>query len=113
VGAGNRSVYKDFAVRIGPEVWHFARPRPASPHAENIQTRSYFNPALHQQRLFRAFTPRLSLDHTEALSREVLCLPISARMSPEDVDRVAEAIANIQRHAADIRTHAGQLTPVR
>jgi len=55
-----------------------------------IQTKAYFNPPVHQQRLFRNTTVRVSarLSQTEKVSEEALALPLYSHMTQDEQDRV-------------------------
>jgi dTDP-4-amino-4,6-dideoxygalactose transaminase len=66
---------------------------------ENIETKKYFYPPLHQQALFRPFvtwgTPHLSA--TEAVAESVLSLPIYESLPAETVRQVAGAIRGLSQ----------------
>ncbi len=102
VRANDKSVYKDYGIRIGKE---FGCPRDAvmsALKAEKIQTRSYFSPPLHKQRIYEGFSLREALPQTERLSEEALCLPIYATLSTEEVQGISQALKQIQLHAQEI-----------
>jgi dTDP-4-amino-4,6-dideoxygalactose transaminase len=53
---GHLSSYKDYSVRVDPETFGMTRDRLAGALLkENIETKKYFHPPLHQQALFRPF----------------------------------------------------------
>ena len=74
--------------------------RPPVPRAEataildahGVGWRLYFHPALHA---LRRLAPQPGLPVTDAVTRDLLCLPIHARMAPETLDRMAAAFAAV------------------
>jgi dTDP-4-amino-4,6-dideoxygalactose transaminase len=58
---------------------------------QNIQARTYFSPACHQQPLFRAY-PHTKLDVTEHISRHILSLPLWEQMGEEELQRVVKGV---------------------
>ena len=56
-----------------------------------IETRAYFYPPVHEQKLFRKFADR-PLPRTEGLARRVLTLPFYTQMTSDDIDYVADAL---------------------
>jgi len=95
VRPGNVSSYKDFSVHIDAGVCGISRDElRAALLAENIETKTYFSPAVHQQRLYRAFSAsaRGSLRRTEMLAAGILSLPIYHGLPLETVARVALAV---------------------
>jgi dTDP-4-amino-4,6-dideoxygalactose transaminase len=62
--------------------------------AREIQARTYFSPACHQQPAFEAF-PATSLAVTNKISRRILNLPLWEDLQVADVLRVVDAIASI------------------
>ena len=68
---------------------------------ENIETKKYFHPPLHQQALFRPFVAPgpAHLPVTEAVAESVLSLPIYDSLPAETVRRVAWAIRGLSRPA--------------
>jgi dTDP-4-amino-4,6-dideoxygalactose transaminase len=95
VRPGNVSSYKDFSVHIDAGACGISRDElRAALLAENIETKTYFSPAVHQQRLYRAFSAsvRGSLRRTELLAAGILSLPIYHALPLETVARVAQAV---------------------
>ncbi len=71
---------------------------------ENVATKKYFYPAVHEQDATRAFhTKKNSLPVTEWLSRHVLCLPLYSHMDGETAEKICCAVARIHEHAAEIK----------
>ncbi|MEZ5365121.1 MAG: DegT/DnrJ/EryC1/StrS family aminotransferase [Bryobacterales bacterium] len=67
----------------------------ASLAAQGVDTRSYFYPPLHRQKLYsRFYRPKVeALRATDAVSRNILCLPIHTRVTDADAVRIADAVA--------------------
>ena len=98
VEPGNRSTFKDYSVRVDAAAFGMSRGAlRAALRAENIETRTYFDPPLHRQVLYRRWARggAAQLPQTEALSREVLSLPIYAGLPVEAAADVAHAIARL------------------
>lgn len=71
---------------------------------ENIATKKYFYPAVHEQDATRAFhTKKNSLPVTEWLSRHILCLPMYSHMEEETVKKICKAVSRIHEYAGRIR----------
>jgi dTDP-4-amino-4,6-dideoxygalactose transaminase len=102
VPEGDRSTYKDFTVIIDPE--EFGVGAPDLYHAlsaEGIETRRYYAPPVHAMRAYRGVArTNGDLPVTEAATARVITLPLWSSMIESHIDRVAEAIARIQRYTA-------------
>ncbi|MCB1019694.1 MAG: DegT/DnrJ/EryC1/StrS family aminotransferase, partial [Acidobacteria bacterium] len=63
--------------------------------AQGVDTRPYFYPPLHRQKLYsRYYRPKVeALRATDAVSRNILCLPVHTRVSDDDAVRIADAVA--------------------
>ena len=84
---------KDFGVVLGQGL---SRDELARRLAEQgVDTRPYFYPPLHRQRLYSRFhRPRVeALRITDAVSRNILCLPIHTKVSDSEAMRVADIVA--------------------
>ncbi|HYX27074.1 MAG TPA: DegT/DnrJ/EryC1/StrS family aminotransferase [Pyrinomonadaceae bacterium] len=105
IKAEDRSSHKDFPIMIDSETFGLTRDELAlTLKAENIDTRSYYDPPAHRQRAYRVFAPPGGLPHTEALSQNILCLPIWSAMSLDVVEKVCDAIGAAQRFAGSIHS---------
>jgi dTDP-4-amino-4,6-dideoxygalactose transaminase len=94
----SRSSYKDFAIVIDPVKFGINRDDLYnSLNAENIMTRKYFSPAIHQQKAFKPYliNQDLDLSNTNILAKRVLCLPIYSHMELSIVDKICKAIERI------------------
>jgi len=95
----DRSSCKDFSVVF--DEMRFGATRQMIQSAlrlDHVETRRYFDPPLHRQRLYRRFyQPELDrLENTDAVSRGVLSLPIYPRMSVPDAARIAGRVLEIR-----------------
>ncbi len=96
---GHASTYKDYSVRVDPQAFGLTRDELAAALlAQNIETKKYFYPPLHQQALFRPFAAA-PLPETDAVSGSVLSLPVYESLPAATVSRVAWAIRNQARPA--------------
>lgn len=70
---------------------------------ENIATKKYFYPAVHEQEATRIYARgKGGLPATEWLSRHVLCLPLYSHLKEETARKICCAVGRIQRHASGI-----------
>ena len=98
---GYQSTYRDFAVLIDRQ--RFGRDRREVESllaADNIETRRYFDPPLHRQKLYLPWAPPAGrLRTTDEVSSQVLCLPLHGRLSEEAVRRIADRVVGLGRPA--------------
>lgn len=95
VQRSDRSVYKDYTIWVDPEQGLRDRDRLASALlAENIETKKYFYPPLHRQRLFRGVARR-GLERTDRIAAGILSLPIYDALPDELVDTVASGVVEL------------------
>jgi dTDP-4-amino-4,6-dideoxygalactose transaminase len=100
VGAAERSSRKDFPVVIEPSSFGCTRDElEGLLAADNIETRRYFDPPLHRQQLYSAYyaSPGGTLPVTDAVSANVLCLPLFSALNNEVVEAIADRIDTIGR----------------
>jgi dTDP-4-amino-4,6-dideoxygalactose transaminase len=105
VRPGDRCTYNYFAVAVeesefGLDVEELAR----ALRSERIGCRRYFHPPLHRQRFYagrRADPGRLAV--TDRVADRVLCLPLYTHLEWDDLDLVAEVIAEIHARADVVR----------
>jgi dTDP-4-amino-4,6-dideoxygalactose transaminase len=70
--------------------------------AENIRTRKYFFPPIHATTAYVGTSNGDALPFTTWASERVLSLPLHTEMSVSDVEKVCEAMGEIDRHAGEI-----------
>jgi dTDP-4-amino-4,6-dideoxygalactose transaminase len=104
---GDLSTYKDYSIHVTPETFGMARDALAEALlAEKIETKKYFYPPLHKQKLYSFFhNPECEdLVHTNYVADGVLSLPIYESLSDATVERVAYAIQRLARFDASEKT---------
>jgi dTDP-4-amino-4,6-dideoxygalactose transaminase len=95
VRPGDCCTYKDYSIHVTPGAFGMTRDELAQGlKAENIETKKYFYPPLHRQRIYKAFDPG-DLAVTEWLSNGVLSLPIYESLPHENVEKIATAIRRL------------------
>jgi len=94
VRPGDWCTRKDFSVLVDEAVCPLDRAQLAAAlREENVDTRFYFSPPLHRQKLYRRFLrPGDSLPVTEQLASRVLSLPIYASLTDEEIHRIADTL---------------------
>jgi dTDP-4-amino-4,6-dideoxygalactose transaminase len=104
VRSGDRNSYREFGFMINEETLGLSRDEmSAALRAENVDTRHYYDPPVHQQKAYRHFDTGGSFPHTEWLSRQIICLPMWSHMSDEIAMGICQAAQRIYAHADDIR----------
>ena len=90
---GSRSTCKDISLLVDEHAFGASRDRLRNLLCEqNIETRRYFWPPVHRQKLYRRIWDGSALSVTERVSGRVLSLPIYSALTDQDVDRVCDAI---------------------
>jgi dTDP-4-amino-4,6-dideoxygalactose transaminase len=102
---GNRSSYNMFSITVNAREFGLTRDElRAALAAENIDTRSYYDPPVHRQSAYRHFAgPNVALANTDLLSATSLCLPISSNVSISMVEGVCQAIELAYKFAPELR----------
>jgi dTDP-4-amino-4,6-dideoxygalactose transaminase len=106
--------YKDYSIHITPEMLGMTRDELANALLnQNIETKKYFYPPLHQQSLYRKFhdPARNDLSQTEFLADGILSLPIYESLPDETVIAVAETLKRIVDSKRDGRAPTVKPTP--
>ncbi|MFX1385150.1 MAG: DegT/DnrJ/EryC1/StrS family aminotransferase, partial [Promethearchaeota archaeon] len=101
----SRSSYKDFAIKIEAADFGLTRDKLFdSLNAENIMTKKYFEPPIHQQFAFKPYLKGqdLDLEVTNELAKKVLCLPIYSHMELSLVNKICKAIERIYNSSSKI-----------
>ena len=102
----SRSSYKDFAILIDPEEFGLTRDQLYdSLELENVMTRKYFSPAIHQQKVFAPYVKKQTLDLviTNEIAERILCLPIYSHMDLSLVDDICNSIERIHKFQIEIQ----------
>lgn len=102
---GSRSSFKDFSIMVDEAGFGMNRDQLYNAlMAENIVVKKYFYPPLHFQKAFRHFSGHnMRLKNTEAVSRNILSLPLFSHIRKTDVGKICCAILNIHRHGDVLR----------
>ncbi|MBI1354136.1 MAG: DegT/DnrJ/EryC1/StrS family aminotransferase [Acidobacteria bacterium] len=89
------SSHKDFGVLVERGVDRDQLMRDLA--ADGIETRAYFDPPLHRQKLYRPYyrPQEEALRTTDAVSRHILCIPIHGAVTDEDAARIADRITEL------------------
>jgi dTDP-4-amino-4,6-dideoxygalactose transaminase len=112
IDPGDTSTYKDFTVIVEPTAFGLSRDQFVQGlRAEGIDTRNYFDPAVHRQRAYAGLAP-VSLPVTDEVCRRVTSLPMFARLPLNAVDQVIDRIAALQQSAEEVES-ALSATPTR
>jgi dTDP-4-amino-4,6-dideoxygalactose transaminase len=94
------STYKDFSIHVSPSAFGMTRDGLAEALlAEKIETKKYFFPPLHKQRLYSSFhrAERHGLSRTNYITNGILSLPIYESLPDATVEKVAQAILRLAR----------------
>ncbi len=89
-----QSSYKDFSIIINPLQAGFTRENLAAfLGQQNIDTRRYFYPPVHEQQVFRRFFKKnQQLPNTEYVTKNILSLPLYSHQKVAEVDRVIKTV---------------------
>jgi len=108
IAENDRSSYKDFSIVVDEKEFGVAQRRLAGALlAEDIQTRIYYSPILHQMTAFRAFADKDAdsrLMNSLYLESHALSLPLYSDMKDEEVKIVCAAIERIYAHAKAVNS---------
>jgi dTDP-4-amino-4,6-dideoxygalactose transaminase len=100
VHPADTNTYKDYSIHLSTKIPDLNRERLAeSLRSENIETKKYFHPPLHQQFLYCKFHDPSAADlkPTEYIADGILSLPIYESLPDDTVRTVAETIRRILR----------------
>ena len=101
---GNRSSLKDFALMLDPDKFGLSRDELSKAvQAENIDTRHYYDPAVHNQTAYKHFYKGQPLPNTVNLEKNGLSLPLYSKMTDEEIKKIADAVIRIHEHAAKVK----------
>jgi dTDP-4-amino-4,6-dideoxygalactose transaminase len=102
------SCWTGFAVRVGGKAGVSRGSVEHALAAEGIETRRYYDPPLHRQKLYRHFYRPASepLAITGAISSQALSLPLHAGLEPQAVRRIAQHLVALSRarHLQNVRS---------
>ncbi|MFE6053194.1 DegT/DnrJ/EryC1/StrS family aminotransferase [Kitasatospora sp. NPDC056446] len=94
--AGAVSSYKDLGIRVDAERFGMDRDTLAERlHRENVSSRKYFSPALHQQTAYLDVPAGPDLTVTEELASSMITLPLYSHMPAELVDGICDLVTEL------------------
>lgn len=103
------STYKDFCIIIDCEKFGMNRDDLASVLLkENIQTKFYFYPPIHQLDAYKGIASDKDLPNTTYLSKNVLSLPIFSYMGEIEIKGIIKAIKKANRYGSEILNSKGK-----
>lgn len=100
---GDLSTYKDYSIHVSSHAFGMTRDALAEALlAENIETKKYFFPPMHKQRLYSCFhnVERGGLSRTDYVTDGIVSLPIYESLPDATVEQIAYAIQRIARFKA-------------
>ena len=97
------NTYKDYSIHVTPSQFGMNRDELAEGLlAENIETKKYFYPPMHMQKLYKSFydANRNDLKTTEEVTGGILSLPIYESLPDSTIETVSRAIHRLAQSAA-------------
>ena len=97
------NTYKDYSIHVTPSQFGMNRDELAEGLlAENIETKKYFYPPMHMQKLYKSFhdANRSNLKTTEEVTGGILSLPIYESLPDSTIETVSRAIHRLAQSAA-------------
>lgn len=96
ISSNYRTTFKDFAIILDEKEFGLNRDKVAEiMRSQNIITKKYFYP-LHKQTAYSDFiNSNTKLPITDKISQNILCLPLYAKLSEEDVKKVCYVLKSI------------------
>ncbi|MPZ93384.1 MAG: DegT/DnrJ/EryC1/StrS family aminotransferase [Propionibacteriales bacterium] len=111
VDDGDLSTFKDLTIVVDQHEFGLsAAELAAALRVDGIDTRRYYHPPIHLQHAYRML-PARELPITEAISQQVLSVPLWSDMTDEQMLEVADAIVRIHAHRARVRTELEKYQP--
>jgi dTDP-4-amino-4,6-dideoxygalactose transaminase len=106
VRPGNRNSYKDFSITVDADVFDMTRDELAvALAAENVDTRKYYDPAVHRHAAYRRYSDGRPLPNTDLLASRSLSLPIWSHMDDQTALGICGAIQVIWKEAQSPAQH--------
>jgi len=104
VRPGDRHSYREFSITIEAGLFGLTRDELALALAkENVDTRKYYLPPIHEQMAYRSYYDGRPLPNTDWLSSHSLSLPIWSNMNAELALGICEAVQRNHKSAPSIR----------
>jgi dTDP-4-amino-4,6-dideoxygalactose transaminase len=100
IRADDRCSYKDFSITVDPDLFGITRDRlVAELAAENVDTRTYYDPPVHRQTAYARFDSGRSLPVTQLLAARSVSLPLWSDMSDQTALGISRVIHRIWENA--------------
>ncbi len=100
---GDVSTYKDLTLVVDESVTELSAAELGQAlHAEGIDSRHYYRPAIHRQRAYHQL-PKRSLPVTERLARRVISPPLWSQMTDEQMVLLAASLRRVLQHPHAVR----------
>jgi dTDP-4-amino-4,6-dideoxygalactose transaminase len=102
------SSYKDFSILINENKFGVSRDKLyIALEKENIMTKKYFDPPIHEQKAFIPFLKdqNLNLKNTNKVAKKIISLPIYSHMKEEKVRKICRAILKVHRYHKEINEY--------
>lgn len=96
---GVTHTFKDFTVLVPDAMVEQRDAVMEIARSRGVETRAYFFPPVHEQRLFRPYADR-ALSWTERVARRVITIPFFTAISEEEMDYVVETLRLAQERWA-------------
>jgi dTDP-4-amino-4,6-dideoxygalactose transaminase len=103
VRPGDRHSYREFSITIEAGLFGLTRDELSlAMSAENIDTRKYYQPAIHKQTAYQAYDDGRPLPNTDWLSSHSLSLPMWSNMSTDVSEGICDTIQFLHENATMI-----------
>lgn len=88
-----RSTFNYFALLVDPDLFGMTNATLHDRLSEvGIESKIYFHPPIHEQRLYKSLGEGRSFPNTEWLVRRILCVPLTGHVGEAELDRVVGEI---------------------
>jgi len=103
------STHQNFAVLVDPAAFGLTRDELSEAmKAENVMTRKYFHPPLHDMTCYRAEAAEADLAETDQVAERVLCFPIFSNMTDAELDTMVSALERIHADRTAVRARLSE-----
>jgi dTDP-4-amino-4,6-dideoxygalactose transaminase len=100
IAPGVRCTYNYFALLVDPDLFGMTNHTLHDLLGQvGIESKIYFHPPIHEQRLYRELGEGRSFPNTEWLVRRILCVPLTGHVGEAELERVVGAIRKAHESA--------------
>ena len=101
---GSYSTYNYLGLMVEPTEFGMTnRDLEAALKAENIATKVYYHPPVHQQTAYVEIVGRQTLPNTEYLADRIICLPLYNHMDSGMLESICAAVRRIHANSDDVK----------